>query len=279
MGSTCPTGQNPLGVCGDCKGEGEKALDNCFDAVERALSGKKKLDDEGMQEAMELFHKAVARIPVQASNLKKRAEALRTKAMAALEDAEVPYTYEVFIALGNVSHLLGEEKQAVALFSRALRKKQTREAHNNKGVALARMGRIWEALEAYGKALELEPQNAQTWFNKGKALARMENVAEALEAFENATLYNPQDKSAWNNRGVMLRKLGRLEEALDCYVHALKVAPRYVWAWNNKGVVLEQLGRNDEAGESYRRALEINPRYGPAIENLQRLMARNKRQQ
>ena len=88
---------------------------------------------------------------------------------------------------------------------------------------------------------------------------RVGDLREALTAFQKSTELNPNNRSAWNNRGVTLRQLNRLEESLDCYERALALKEEYAWAWHNKGYALELLDRPREALESYTIALNHKP--------------------
>ncbi|HIQ39504.1 MAG TPA: tetratricopeptide repeat protein [Methanothermococcus okinawensis] len=61
-----------------------------------------------------------------------------------------------------------------------------KEAWNNKGIALSRLGRYEEAIECYDRALEIDPKNSLTWYNKGVALQRLGRYSEAQECFNMA---------------------------------------------------------------------------------------------
>jgi Flp pilus assembly protein TadD len=56
------------------------------------------------------------------------------------------------------------------------------EAHNNLGSALMHAGRAEEALEHYQKAVQLRPNNADTYANLAVAYAAMHRSPEAIAA-------------------------------------------------------------------------------------------------
>jgi len=64
-------------------------------------------------------------------------------------------------------------------------------AWHNKGVSLRRLGRDEEALRAYRRAVEIEPDDALAWNNKGVSLRRLGRHEEALRAFERAYELDP----------------------------------------------------------------------------------------
>ena len=67
------------------------------------------------------------------------------------------------------------------------------EIHHSRGVALSRLERLPEALDAYQKALTLR-QNPETYYNLGVVLEKLGRTAEARDAYRSAQALNPADK-------------------------------------------------------------------------------------
>jgi Flp pilus assembly protein TadD len=59
----------------------------------------------------------------------------------------------------------------------------------------------------------LNPQLEAAWFNRGNALYMQGNYDNALSAFDKAIEINPQDANIWICRGLTLKKLDRNLEA------------------------------------------------------------------
>jgi tetratricopeptide (TPR) repeat protein len=118
---------------------------------------------------------------------------------------------------------------------------------NNKGAALATPGRTQKALVCYDRALELNPQLADTWANKGVALGTLGRPEEALVCFDRALEFNSQHANAWTHMGVALAALGHNKEALVCHDSAPEINPQLAEARYNKALALTQLGKYDEA--------------------------------
>ena len=75
---------------------------------------------------------------------------------------------------------------------------------------------------------------------------------EALEAYEKATEKNPNDDGAWFNKGLLLRNiLNRDEEALKAFTKTLELNPLFMKAWQKKCDTLSSLGRNEEARQAF----------------------------
>ncbi|WP_103899353.1 tetratricopeptide repeat protein [Petrotoga halophila] len=137
-----------------------------------------------------------------------------------------------------------------------------------KGVELSELGRYEEALRAFEKAIEINPQDDKARFGKGVALGELGRHEDALEAYEKVIEINPQFAESWFAKGVELIKLGRYEDALKAYEKAIEINPQYADAWVNKGVELGEFERHEEALQAYEKAIEIDPKNALAYTNL-----------
>ena len=60
-------------------------------------------------------------------------------------------------------------------------------------------------------------KSADDWTNEADALLEQGRYDEALQAYDKAIELNPQYSEAWNNKGIALDKLGKIAEAQVCY--------------------------------------------------------------
>jgi len=90
----------------------------------------------------------------------------------------------------------------------------------NKGFALIRQSKYDEAIKAFDKAIELNPQYADPLSNKGVALYDQGKCDEAIKAFDEAIKLNPQDPIARYAKGLVLQKLGHSVEADAAFAKA-----------------------------------------------------------
>ncbi len=119
---------------------------------------------------------------------------------------------------------------------------------------------LQESLEAYKKAIDLDPQSASEWFKIGELqIDFLGNFEEALHAFNKSIELDPQFADAWYLRGKTLTAFGNFEEALKSYNESLKINPNSSEAWYWKAGVLAELSRYEEAVPAYDKAIEINP--------------------
>ena len=133
-----------------------------------------------------------------------------------------------------------------------------------KGNSLAALGRKAEALEAFDRAIEIDPRYAEAHAGRGEALAALDREAEALEAFDRAIEIDPRYAEAHAGRGEALAALDREAEALEAFDRAIEIDGRYAPAYFGRGMALHWMDRSAEALEAFDRAIEIDPRYAEA---------------
>ena len=90
----------------------------------------------------------------------------------------------------------------------------------DKGHAAYDTGRYEEALEHYARALELSPEDVDTWINLGLCHRHLENFEKAIEAYQRAIDFEPQSFLAWNNMGWAYHCKNDEERAREAYKKA-----------------------------------------------------------
>lgn len=151
-------------------------------------------------------------------------------------------------------------------------------AHNNFGIALAGAGRMGEAIEEYRKSLTLNANSSQTENNLGSALAEKGNLEEARSHFENALRINPDNASAAVNLGnALAAEGGHTEQAIALLTRALEVQPNSPDGQNGLGVVLAHEGNLAEATEHLLKAVALAPQDAGYRYNLGRVYAAQSR--
>jgi serine/threonine protein kinase len=171
-----------------------------------------------------------------------------------------------FLQQGDRSIELQEYDEAVAAFDRALEiQPDLVDAWNGKGTALLKSNRYAEAIAAFDKAIALDSQSFVAWSSKGKALASQEDYPEASQAFRTALQIQPESFETLNNYGLTLLLLERYEEALPIYERALKIKQNVAETWFYQGRVLTKIQRYPQAIASFDEALKIKPDYAEAL--------------
>lgn len=96
------------------------------------------------------------------------------------------------------------------------------------GIRLGALGRWDEAVLAYRRRVELEPESRAAHRRLGEALLNgTGEVAAALAALDESVRLDPSDALAHGFRGVALNALGRHPEAVRAFEDALQTEPSY----------------------------------------------------
>ena len=112
-------------------------------------------------------------------------------------------------------------------------------------------------------------RRAEDWFVRGLELEEEgASVREAMDAYRKALELNPDAAGAWVNIGTLHYQQRELEEAERCYRQARKTSPNYALAHFNLGNICEESERLSEAVNHYRLALRLQPEYGDAHYNI-----------
>jgi len=131
---------------------------------------------------------------------------------------------------------------------------------NNKAVAFHALGLYEDALECYGRALELNQDDPDLWQNKGATLICLKRHEEAIHALEIAIKLSPKVGDFWNNKGRAHQELHQPSEALDCFRKAAHLSRLDPIICKNLAEVLFDLQNFDEAIEWIIKGLAADPR-------------------
>jgi tetratricopeptide (TPR) repeat protein len=178
-----------------------------------------------------------------------------------VEQSEAVSWLDQGIALGN----LGKYDDAIQAFDKAIQiNPQYEAAWFLKGAALNRRGMYDDAIQAYDKAIEISPRNESVWHGKGITLGNLDKFDEAIQAFDTAIEINPKNDVGWYLKGAALDQQGKYDEALQAIDKAIEINPQNADTWNLKGMVLDDLGRSDEAIQAYDNSTQIDPQNADA---------------
>ena len=142
-------------------------------------------------------------------------------------------------------------------------------AHYDLGVALARSGKVQEAIGHYEEALRLKADYADAHNNLGVAFLQVGRIQEAIEQFQQVLRIQPHAADAYNNLGFALLEAGKPKAAIPQFEQAVRINSDFSGAHYNLGNALLQAGRLPEAIEQYEQVLRIEPDHADARASLQ----------
>ncbi|MDQ1261016.1 MAG: hypothetical protein QG575_197 [Euryarchaeota archaeon] len=108
-------------------------------------------------------------------------------------------------------------------------------------------------------------ETSTDWFMKGLDLYNQEKFNDSLQAYNRALELDPNDFEAWNNKGIDEGLLGRYDDALVSFGKALDINESYAEAWYNMGVIYDFKGYYSTAVQAYKKATQLNPSYQKAL--------------
>lgn len=127
-------------------------------------------------------------------------------------------------------------------------------------------GSFEESLQDFGKAIQIDAQNAEAWRGKGnvqKVLGQNDEGNQSLE--KSLSLYdeiikaNPGDTNARFNKSMVLTALGRPNEALNVLDNIIELDPKNYGALGRKAEVLSIIGMYNESINTFDKALQMIP--------------------
>ena len=183
------------------------------------------------------------------------------KGIAQSEQAEKARSY---FFLGHAYRVKAQYRDALAAYEKATDlDPESLPAWSGKGKCLMELGRPEEALGALDRAIGLDPKVPEIWKYKGESLQKLGRHRDALQALEQVIgLNRPGDAETWKLKGISLGEIGHFREARDAFNTSIEMDPNDAAAWKYKGAALVNLGRNREAREAFDRSLGLNPHDG-----------------
>jgi Tfp pilus assembly protein PilF len=132
--------------------------------------------------------------------------------------------------------------------------------HATRAQALAKSGKVEEALAEFGKALTIDPHHAEALYNRGLLYQRERQHQLAIDDFTTANGLTPQRAEPLLARAISYLAMDKFKEAAADLDEAVQADPQNALAWATRGQAYERLGDKDKAKASYGRALAIRPR-------------------
>jgi tetratricopeptide (TPR) repeat protein len=156
-------------------------------------------------------------------------------------------------------------------------------AYIERGESLIAAGRYLDAIDDFSAALQLEPDNSETYFLRGRAhfdyaceVIRQEtggtaqvvtvlpdeavqHLEEAVADYTSTIDLDPQNARAYNNRANAHASLGDEEAALADYDAALGLDSSLSLTYFNRGFIHYRAGNNEQAIADFEKYLELVP--------------------
>jgi len=178
--------------------------------------------------------------------------------------------------LGLSAWKAGNHERAEQAFKRAIALDRSHvKSYLNLSRVLLETARPLEALDQLDTALSLDSTSNVVHRLRGRALADLGHLDAATDAYRRALVLDQNDVWSMNNLGLLFIEQGWYDEALYPLARAVELDSTQVVFLNNLGMALEHTGRFTQAAEVYRRATVADATHGRAAANLARVDGRD----
>ena len=157
----------------------------------------------------------------------------------------------------NLDMALHDLETALALEPRAV-------AYHNRGNVHFKQDNYYQAIQDYGKALELDPVNRGAYLYRAHALRQLGYLGDAIRDYEAVLAQEPTTADAYLGIGMVRQLMGDNDNAIRFFDKALEVDSTNPYIYLNRGEAWVAKGDNDSAERDFGKALELDPQYSYA---------------
>jgi len=105
-----------------------------------------------------------------------------------------------------------------------------------------------------------DPANRNAWVELGNNYFDSEQPMQAVEAYGKALEINDQDPNVLTDQGIMFRRLGWYDKAIENFEKAAKINPQHAQSYYNLGIVYRyDLQDFPKAQVAWEKFIDINP--------------------
>lgn len=164
----------------------------------------------------------------------------------------------VWLQIGSFSELLRVPDEAMHAYERAL------QANPNSTAAMNAIGMLLKGREAYDKALEffraitqLDQHNGEAWGNLGHCYLMTENLQKAYDAYQQAlvNLRDAKDPMLWYGIGILYDRYGSYDYAEEAFSQVMQIQPEFEKAneiYFRLGIIYKQQSKYTQSLECFK---------------------------
>ena len=158
---------------------------------------------------------------------------------------------------GDAKGAIQRDEQALKIYPHFLR------ALTLMGVVLGENGAVQKGSEVLDFATKLYPKDSTAQFDLGLTLTSPENRAGQIEAFRRAIGLDPDNVAVYENLGAALYSAGDWQSAIEACRQGLQVDPLSAKLYFNLSMMLAQHGDAQSAARARDLAMKIDPEIVP----------------
>lgn len=140
-----------------------------------------------------------------------------------------------------------------------------------KAEELLKAGKVNEAIDLYGKALEESPNDPVIYSDRGVAYLHLNDELRCMDDLNKAIELQPDYAYRYACRAFAKAHFKHIDSAIEDYEKAVELDPNDAVAHNNLGMLLEQKGYVDQAKERFERADKLSKQEDHLLEMMNEL--------
>ena len=125
-----------------------------------------------------------------------------------------------------------------------------------------------KAVEAYTKAIRLDPKYTEAYFWRGAAHNELKQYDKALSDLNVTVKLDPKHSGAYNSFGFAYAFLRQYDKARGSFSKAIELDRGSYWPYSNRGWVNLVLNKCDEARADIEKAMVLDPKHSAGYANL-----------
>jgi len=184
---------------------------------------------------------------------------------------------ESYVDTGGHNVYYGDYELAIEAYQKALEiNPRSAAAYEGWGVALESQGKFDEARDKLARSLELDPNRKYAHFHLAKVQAKLGRTTEAIGHYRESLRLDPRDAQTHVSLGVLLEETGNRQQGREHLQEAARIDPRIPLPHVLLGILLVRDGAPERAEACFRKALQANPDYVDALLQLAWIKADSK---
>lgn len=168
-----------------------------------------------------------------------------------------PDSEEVVLNLARLYAESGDVAHAIKVIEAVAQSDRSAKMEFALGAAYDQLKQTKDAIAAYERAADLEPEDVDTLRALAQALFNDGQLDAALKQYKDIAEADPDDVATLVHICEIQRRQGKFEEALATIRKARKKEPENLEAGYNEGILLDHQGRFDEARQDFEKMVEL----------------------
>ncbi len=161
---------------------------------------------------------------------------------------------------GLSAGIAGQYGEAIYAFNKSIElDPNNAKFYYNRGVTFGKTGEFQKAIYDYSKTIEIDPKYVLAYINRGTIYGRINNTQHAINDFSKAIEIDPNNAIAYFNRGMMNGIINNLQDALRDFDKATQFDPQYKKAFYYRGYTYAKFGNFQNAIIDYSKVIELDP--------------------